>query len=56
MTSKNEGHDLLAATTALLPLIRDSRDEIEDQRRISEPVVQGMADAGIFKAFYPQSL
>ena len=56
MTNKNERHDLLAATTALLPLIRDSRDESEDQRRLSGPVVEGMANAGIFKAFYPKSL
>lgn len=56
MTSESTSRDLLAATTALLPLIRESRDEIEGQRRVSESVVQGMADAGIFKAFYPRSL
>jgi len=56
LTIKNESHDLLEATNALLPLIRDSRDEMESRRRMSEPVVRGMADAVIFKAFYPQSL
>jgi alkylation response protein AidB-like acyl-CoA dehydrogenase len=56
LTGESTSRDLLAATAALLPLIRESRDEIERQRRVSEPVVQGMADAGIFKAFYPRSL
>ncbi|MDA1127671.1 MAG: acyl-CoA dehydrogenase family protein [Chloroflexi bacterium] len=29
---------------------------MESQRRLSEPVVRGMADAGIFKAYYPRSV
>ena len=56
MSSAKTNSDFVSAAMELLPLIRESREEAESQRRLSEPVVKGMADAGIFKAFYPKSI
>ena len=56
MSDEKPSNDFVSASTALLPLIRESRSEMESQRRLSEAVVRGMDDAGIFKAYYPKSL
>jgi alkylation response protein AidB-like acyl-CoA dehydrogenase len=56
MSNEKPSNDFVSASTALLPLIRESRSEMESQRRLSEAVVRGMDDAGIFKAYYPKSL
>ena len=56
MTSDTATHDIVAAAKALAPLIKESQDEMETLRRLSDPVVRGMADAGIFRAYYPRSI
>ncbi len=56
MTGDTSTHDVVAAAKALAPLIRECRDEMETMRHLSDSVVQGLADAGIFRAYYPRSL
>ena len=56
MTKDSASHDVVAAARALSPLIRKSRDEMETLRRLSDPVVRALAEAGIFRAYYPRSL
>ncbi len=56
MTSDTSTHDVVAGAKALAPLIREYQVEMEALRRLSEPVVQGLADAGIFRAYYPRSI
>ena len=56
MTTDTATPDIVAAAKALTPLIKESQDEMETHRRLSDPVVQGLADAGIFRAYYPRSM
>jgi indole-3-acetate monooxygenase len=56
MTQDVSSHEIVAAARALAPLIRECRNKMESQRHLSEAVVQGLADAGIFRAYYPRSL
>lgn len=48
--------DLLAAVRALAPRLRDASPEIEARRSLPEPLVQAMADAGLYRMFLPRSL
>jgi indole-3-acetate monooxygenase len=54
------GHDasekLLNAVRALEPIIRQHADEAELNRRLSQPVVQAMASAGLFRTWVPRTL
>jgi alkylation response protein AidB-like acyl-CoA dehydrogenase len=49
-------HDLLAAIRALAPRLRESTDEIERRRTLTEPLVQAMVDAGLYRMLLPRSL
>ena len=48
--------DLLTAARKLAPGIRAASDEIERGRSLTEPIVQGLADAGLYRMFLPRSL
>lgn len=48
--------DLLAAAQKLAPAIRAASDEVERGRTLTEPIVQAMVDAGLFRMFLPRSL
>jgi len=39
MSNEKPSNDFVSASTALLPLIRESQSEMESQRRLSEAVV-----------------
>ena len=56
VASNTTTHDVVAAAKALAPLIMESHEEMEAFRRLSDPVVQGLADAGVFRAYYPRSI
>jgi alkylation response protein AidB-like acyl-CoA dehydrogenase len=47
---------LLDAVRALAPLIRAHADEAEQQRRLPQPVVTALADAGLFRLYTPHTL
>jgi alkylation response protein AidB-like acyl-CoA dehydrogenase len=44
------------AARALAPLIREHTQAIEAERRLPEPVVHALIEAGLFKLFVPKSL
>ncbi len=48
--------DLLHAVDALAPRFRAARDEIETGRSLTEPLVQAMVDAGLYRMLWPRSL
>lgn len=48
--------DLLAAVRALAPRLRAAADEVEAERSLTEPLVQSMVDAGLYRMFLPRSL
>jgi alkylation response protein AidB-like acyl-CoA dehydrogenase len=48
--------DLLAAVQALAPRLRAASDETEAARSLSEPLVQAIADAGLYRMYLPRSL
>ena len=48
--------DLLAAVRALTPRLRAAADEIERGRSLTEPLVQAMVDAGLYRMLLPRSL
>ena len=56
MISDASTHEVVAEAKALAPLIREYQEEMESLRRLSDPVVQGLANAGIFRAYYPRSI
>jgi indole-3-acetate monooxygenase len=47
---------LLNAVCTLEPLIRQHADEAERNRRLSQPVVTALAEAGIFRMYTPRAL
>jgi len=47
---------LLAAVSALAPRLRAASNDIEARRSLSEPIVQEMADAGLYRMLWPRSL
>ena len=47
---------LLSAVRRLEPLIREQADEAERNRRLSQPVVTALAEAGIFRMYTPRTL
>src|SRR5216684_821212 len=48
--------DVLAAVKALAPLLRAASDEVESERSLTEPLVQAMVDAGLYRLLLPRSL
>jgi indole-3-acetate monooxygenase len=48
--------DLLAAVTAFAPRLRTASAEIESGRSLTEPLVQALADAGLYRMYLPRSL
>ncbi len=56
MHSDTSTHDVVAGAKALAPLIKEYQEEMESLRRLSDPVVQELANAGIFRAYYPRSI
>jgi alkylation response protein AidB-like acyl-CoA dehydrogenase len=48
--------DLLDAVRALAPRLRAASDEIERGRSLTEPLVQAMVDAGLYRMLIPRSL
>ena len=46
----------LANIARLAPLIETHADDAERQRRLPQPIVQALTDAGLFKLYLPQSL
>ncbi|MPZ48092.1 MAG: acyl-CoA dehydrogenase [Dehalococcoidia bacterium] len=49
-------HPLVLAARALRPQIEAAADEIERERRIPEPLVRALIDAGLYKMLIPRSL
>ena len=47
---------LLNAVRRLEPLIREHAEEAEKQRRLSQPVVTALAEAGLFRLYTPHAL
>jgi indole-3-acetate monooxygenase len=47
---------LLASVHTLAPALRAAADEVESARSLSEPLVQAMVDAGIYRMFLPRAL
>ena len=48
--------DLLEAARTLAPRLRAASDAIERGRSLTEPIVQALADAGLYRMFLPRSL
>jgi indole-3-acetate monooxygenase len=48
--------DLLAAVRALAPRLRAASDEVESERSLTEPLVEAMVDAGLYRMLLPRSL
>ena len=44
------------AVRALAPLISEHADVIESERRLPEPVVRALTEAGVFQLFIPRAL
>lgn len=56
MTAPARPETLLEAVHMLAPLIRQHADEAERARRLSQPVVTGLAQAGVFRMLTPHVL
>ena len=48
--------DLLTAVRSLAPRLRAASDEVERSRSLTEPLVQAMVDAGLYRLLLPRSL
>lgn len=55
-TAATNAEVLLGAVRKIEPLIRDHAPEAERERRLSEPVVGAMRDAGLFRMVRPKAL
>jgi len=64
VTTGTDGHvqpsyareDLLAAVRELAPRLRETAEATEAARSLPEPIVQAMADAGLYRMYLPRSL
>lgn len=53
---KTPAEKLLEAAQGLAPIIREHADRAERERRLARPVIDAMADAGLFRLSVPSSL
>ena len=56
MAAQEVTETLLSAVHRLAPLIREYADEAERNRRLSQPVVTALAEAGFFRLYLPRTL
>ena len=56
MTVEEATEDLLNVARALEPIIRQHADEAERNHRLSQPVVDALARAGLFRMWVPRTL
>jgi alkylation response protein AidB-like acyl-CoA dehydrogenase len=56
MTTEEASEDLVNVARALEPIIRRHADEAELSHRLSRPVVEAMARAGLFRMWVPRTL
>jgi alkylation response protein AidB-like acyl-CoA dehydrogenase len=56
LTPDDTADDLLNAVRTIEPLIRQHADEAESNHRLSRPVVDAMASAGLFRMWVPRTL
>jgi alkylation response protein AidB-like acyl-CoA dehydrogenase len=56
MAGQEATKTLLDAVRALEPLIREHADEAECHRKLSQPVVTALAEAGLFRLYTPRTL
>ena len=56
MAAQEVTETLLSAVRRLEPLIREYADEAERNRRLSQPVVTALAEAGFFRLYLPHTL
>jgi alkylation response protein AidB-like acyl-CoA dehydrogenase len=56
MTFEEATEDLLNVVRALEPIIRQHADEAERNHRLSQPVVDALARAGLFRMWVPKTL
>src|SRR4051794_29444034 len=54
--SRLPGLSLIERAQALQPLITREADEIEQTRRLTEPVVTALIENGLYRTLLPQSL
>jgi alkylation response protein AidB-like acyl-CoA dehydrogenase len=52
----SQEYDPVAAAAALVPLIRDARDELDSARRLPAPLVEALDKAGLFRLGMPRSM
>src|SRR5262245_52835902 len=56
MTPDYSREGLLDAVKGLAPALRAASGEIERDRSLTEPIVQAMVEAGLYRMFLPRSL
>jgi alkylation response protein AidB-like acyl-CoA dehydrogenase len=56
MTASREGIDYIERACALAPEIEARADQIEQERRLPEPVLAALFEAGLFRLLLPRSL
>ena len=56
MKPSYEREDLLEAVRVLAPALRAAADEVESRRSLTEPLVQAMVEAGLYRMFLPRAL
>ena len=55
-TGQETSEELLEAVRAMEPIIRKHADEAEVNHRLSRPVVDALASAGLFRMWIPRAL
>jgi alkylation response protein AidB-like acyl-CoA dehydrogenase len=48
--------EIVARVRALAPLVERHRDSFDEQRRVPEPLIDAIAEAGLFKLWLPRAL
>src|SRR4051812_38861349 len=56
MAAQEVTETLLSVVHRLEPLIREYADEAERNRRLSQPIVTALAEAGLFRLYLPRTL
>src|SRR6516165_6970338 len=52
----NDAESILNAAIVLAPMIKESRDEIERERRLPMHIVEAMKESGVFRMPMPRAL